>query len=129
MRNKNIISGIYINLSNIGKITKKEINSERNNKLKNSYIRIMSQNKSYYNNPGAFLRHNAFYKAKLSFVNSHSVSKSKSNLKSKNKKNKKNTKIINNQNIQQKKIKSNFSNILFDDISKLKKIQTKRKKK
>ena len=31
-RNKNIISGIYINLSNIGKITKKEINSERNNK-------------------------------------------------------------------------------------------------
>ena len=120
-RNKNIISGIYINLSNIGKITKKEINSERNNKLKNSYIRIMSQNKSYYNNPGAFLRHNAFYKAKLSFVNSHSVSKSKSNLKSKNKKNKKNTKIINNQNIQQKKIKSNFSNILFDDISKLKK--------
>ena len=123
-RHNKVLSGIYINLSNLGHIAKKEINSERNAKLKNSYIRIMSQNKSGYKRQGAFLRHNAFYKEKLSFVSSHSVSKSKSNVKSNNK-NKNNNKIKNSQNLQQKRNKSNFSNIIFDDLSKLKKINKK----
>ena len=125
-RHNKVLSGIYINLSNLGHITKKEINSERNAKNKNSYIRIMSQNKSYYSRPGAFLRHNAFYKAKLSFVSSHSVSKSKSNVKNNNK-TKNSIKIKNNQNLQQKRNKSNFSNTLIDDFSKLKKINKKPK--
>ena len=126
-RHNKVLSGIYINLSNIGHITKKEINSERNKKGKNSYIRIMSQNKKYsYSKQGAFLRHNAFYKAKLSFVSSHSVSKSKSNIKNKNKKN--NSKMNNNQNLKQKRNKSNlFSITLFEDLSKLKKINNKPK--
>ena len=125
-RHNKVLSGIYINLSNLGHITKKEINSERNAKNKNSYIRIMSQNKSYYSRPGAFLRHNAFYKAKFSFVSSHSVSKSKSNVKNNNK-SKNNTKSKNNQNLQQKRNKSNFSNTLIDDLSKMKKINKKPK--
>ena len=125
-RHNKVLSGIYINLSNIGHITKKEINSERNKKVKNSYIRIMSQNKYGYTKKGAFLRHNAFYKAKLSFVSSHSVSKSKSNIKNKKKKN--NSKINNNQNLKQKRNKSNlFSNTLIEDLSKMKKINNKQK--
>ena len=130
-RHNKVLSGIYINLSNLGHITKKEINSERNNKmkLKNTYIRIMSKNKSNYSRQGAFLRHNAFYKAKLSFVSSHSVSKSKSNVKKKKKnKNMNNNKIIVNQNLQSKRNKSNFSNTLIEDLSKLKNINKKPKK-
>ena len=131
-RHNKVLSGIYINLSNLGHITKKEINSERNNKikLKNTYIRIMSINKSNnYSGQGAFLRHNAFYKAKLSFVSSHSVSKSKSNVKNKKKnKNMNNNKIIVNQNLQSKRNKSNFSNTLIEDLSKLKNINKKQKK-
>ena len=124
-RHNKVLSGIYINLSNLGHITKKEINSERNNKIKNSYIRIMSQNKYNYSRQGAFLRHNVFYKAKLSFASSNSVSKSKSNIKNKNKKN--NSKI-NNKNLKQKRNKSNlFSNTLIDDLSKWKKINNKPK--
>ena len=127
-RHNKVLSGIYINLSNLGNIVKKEINSERNAKNnKNSYIRIMNQNQSNYTRPGAFLRHNAFYKAKQSFLSSHSVSKSKSNIKN-NKKNKSNKNIKGNPNLQQKRNKSNFSNTLIDDLSKLKKISNKPKK-
>ena len=125
-RHNKVLSGIYINLSNLGHITKKEINSERNKKVKNSYIRIMSQNKYSYSKQGVFLRHNAFYKAKLSFVSSHSVSKSKSNIKHKKKKN--NSKINNNQTLKQKRNKSNLiSTTLIDDSSKIKKINNKPK--
>ena len=129
-KHNKVLSGIYINLSNLGRITKKEINSERNAKTKNSYIRIISQSKPNYSRPGAFLRHNAFYKAKLSFVSSHSVSKSKSNVKSNNKnksKNKNKNKIIINPNLQKKRNKSNFSNTLIDDLSKMKIINKKPK--
>ena len=126
-RHNKVLSGIYINLSNLGNIVKKEINSERNAKSnKNNYIRIMSQHQSNYTRPGAFLRHNAFYKAKQSFLSSHSVSKSKSNVKNNNK-NKSNKSIKGNQNLQQKRNKSNFSNTLIDDLSKLKKINKKPK--
>ena len=125
-RHNKVLSGIYINLSNLGQIAKKEINSERNDNFKNSYKRIMSQNKTNYGRHGAFLRQNAFYKAKLSFVSSHSVSKSKSNIQSKNK-NKTNIKNKNNQNLQKKRNKSNFSITLIDDLSKLKKANKKPK--
>ena len=125
-RHNKVLSGIYINLSNLGQIAKKEINSERNDNFKNSYKRIMSQNKTNYGRHGAFLRQNAFYKAKLSFVSSHSVSKSKSNIQSKNK-NKTNIKNKTNQNLQKKRNKSNFSITLIDDLSKLKKANKKPK--
>ena len=123
-RHNKVLSGIYINLSNLGQIQKKEINSERNDKFKNNYKRIMSQNKTNYSRHGAFLRQNVFNKAKLSFPSSNSLSKSKSNIQSKNK-NKTNAKNSNKQNLQKKRNKSNFSITLIDDLSKLKKINKK----
>lgn len=130
-KNNNVLSGIYINLSNLDISSKKELNSDRNNKHnnnKNNYIRIISKNIFNCNHTGAFLRNNAFQRAKLSYISSHSVSKSKSNIKS----NKKKSNIImNNKNAQPKRNKSNFSNIikttLMDDLSKLKKIKKKQK--
>ena len=130
-KNNKVLSGIYINLSNLDISSKKELNSDRNNKHnnnKNNYIRIISKNIFNCNHTGAFLRNNAFQRAKLSYISSHSVSKSKSNIKS----NKKKSNIImNNKNAQPKRNKSNFSNIikttLMDDLSKLKKIKKKQK--
>jgi hypothetical protein len=115
-RHNKVLSGIYINLSNLEHLSKKEINSERNNKDKN-YIGNISQNKSNVGMPNVFHINKSIYKSKLSFMSSKSISKSKSKSKSKNKKNTQNYML-------KARTKSNFTNSykisLIEDISKLK---------
>ena len=113
-RHNKVLSGIYINLSNLDHISKKEINSERNNKIDKNFIKNLSQNKS-----GNILKENRIYKTKLSLMSSQSVSKSKSKSKSKGKIKISYPKMAKN------RTKSNFTNslksALIDDITKMKK--------
>ena len=124
--NNNALSGMYTNISNLEQLSKNEANSERYKKIENynknnNDKRNMSQNK-FGNIKDKFLINNGLYKSKLSFINSHSLSKSKSKSKNKNK-----TKVSH----KMPRAKSNFSNsfktTLIEDISKLKKIGKKQK--
>ena len=123
-RHNKVLSGLYINLSNLDHLSKKEINSERNVNMKNKHNRNMSQNKTNSGVSSIFLKNNLLNrtnKSKLSFISSHSVSKSKS-------KSKKKSKISHFQMIKTR-TKSFFTNslktLLIEDISKWKKIGKK----
>lgn len=123
-RHNKVLSGLYINLSNLEHLSKKEINSERNINMKNKHNRNMSQNKTNSGISSIFLKNNLLNrtnKTKLSFISSNSVSKSKS-------KSKKKSKISHFQMIKTK-TKSFFTNslktLLIEDISKWKKISKK----
>ena len=123
-RHNKVLSGLYINLSNLEHKSKKEINSERNINMKNKHNRNMSQNKTNSGISSIFLKNNLLNrtnKTKLSFISSNSVSKSKS-------KSKKKSKISHFQMIKTR-TKSFFTNslktLLIEDISKWKKIGKK----
>jgi hypothetical protein len=123
-RHNKVLSGLYINLSNLDHKSKKEINSERNINMKNKHNRNMSQNKTNSGISSIFLKNNLLNrtnKTKLSFISSNSVSKSKS-------KSKKKSKISHFQMIKTR-TKSFFTNslktLLIEDISKWKKIGKK----
>ena len=123
-RHNKVLSGLYINLSNLDHLSKKEINSERNANMKNKHNRNMSQNKTNSGISSIILKNNLLNrtnKAKLSFLSSHSVSKSKS-------KRKKNSKVSHFQMIKTR-TKSFFTNslktLLIEDISKWKKMSKK----
>ena len=123
-RHNKVLSGLYINLSNLEHLSKKEINSERNINMKKKHNRNMSQNKTNSGIASILLKNNLLNRAnktKLSFISSNSVSKSKS-------KSKKKSKISQFQMIKTR-TKSFFTNslktLLIEDISKWKKIGKK----
>ena len=123
-RHNKVLSGLYINLSNLDHLSKKEINSERNNNIKKKHNRNMSQNKTNSGISSIFIKNNLLNrtnKSKLSFISSNSISKSKS-------KSKKKSKISHFQMIKTR-TKSFFTNslktLLIEDISKWKKIGKK----